>query len=465
MAIQLPHAVERKGFEILVDAAIKNVNKGDRSKNLVKIVDMAQKVLGDAWSPAAYDKIRETLSDPNSKWMQFANHLLDNTDPKLIKMSLLNLGYEAGFRGFHKTLENGKKYGCSIPWVVLIDPTSACNLHCTGCWAAEYGHTLNISYEDLDRVVTEGEALGIHAWLFTGGEPLVRKKDLIKLCEKHQESAFQCFTNGTLIDEEFCQDLLRVGNFVPSISVEGFEDANDGRRGQGVFDKVMHAMDLLREHKLLFGTSICYTSVNYKTVTSDEFLDMLISKGVSYTWYFHYMPVGNEASTDLLLNPEQREYMYHRVREIRSFDGGKPIFAIDFQNDGEFVHGCIAGGKYYCHINPNGDVEPCVFIHYSQANIHDKSLLECLQQPLFKAYQAGQPFNDNMLQPCPMLENPDKLRALVEATGAKSTDLESPETCEHLCAKCDKYAEEWSATAEKLWKEHHFERTDHAPMK
>ena len=90
---------------------------------------------------------------------------------------------------------------------------------------------------------------------------------------------------------------------------------------------------------------------SYKTVTSDEFLDMIISKGVKYTWYFHYMPVGNDASTDLLLTPEQREYMYHRVREIRAGEGGKPIIAVDFQNDGEYVSGCVAGGKYYCHID------------------------------------------------------------------------------------------------------------------
>ena len=116
-------------------------------------------------------------------------------------------------------------------------------------------------------------------------------------------------------------------------------------------------------------------------------------------------------------------------------NGGKAIFAMDFQNDGEFVGGCIAGGRNYCHINPKGDVEPCVFIHYSGANIREKSLLECLKQPLFMAYRDGQPFNDNMLRPCPMLENPELLQKMVHETGAKSTDLQSPETVEHLCGE------------------------------
>lgn len=214
-------------------------------------------------------------------------------------------------------------------------------------------------------------------------------------------------------------------------------------------------MDLLKANKIPFGVSICYTSKNYQVVTSDKFLDMIIDKGCIFAWYFHYMPVGNNASTELLLNPEQRAYMKDRVREIRGLEGGKEIFAIDFQNDGEFTQGCIAGGKIYCHINAAGDVEPCVFIHYSGANIHDMSFIDCLKQPLFKAYRNGQPFNNNHLRPCPMLENPDILPKLVKETGAKSTDLESPEDVNRLCSKCTNYASNWKPTADKLWEEEH----------
>lgn len=95
--------------------------------------------------------------------------------------------------------------------------------------------------------------------------------------------------------------------------------------------------------------------------------------------------------------------------------------------DGEFAGGCVAGGRIYCHINAAGDVEPCVFIHYSGANIREKSFLECLQQPLFKEYRKGQPFNNNHLRPCPMLENPEYLPQMVARSGAHSTDHEARE--------------------------------------
>lgn len=456
MQNKIAHAAERKAFELVLDGVMKYAKK-DRTKGFVQVVNAIEKVLGDGWSPQAYESLRKFLGT-DSKWSRQLSHILDTVDPFVLKTLMLNAGYEGGFRGFRDTQKNAEKYGCSIPYIVLFDPTSACNLHCTGCWAAEYGKTLNLSFEDMDSLVSQAKELGTHNFFMTGGEPMVRKADIVKLAEKHRDCAFMLFTNGTLIDDAFCQDMKRLGNIWLSLSIEGFEEATDSRRGKGTFKRVMAAMDKLHSYGLVYGTSICYTSVNYKDVTSDEFLDFLISKGVLFSWYFHYMPVGNDASTELLLTPEQREYMYHRIREIRDWEGGKPIFTIDFQNDGEFVGGCIAGGKYYCHVNANGDVEPCVFIHYSSANIHNMSWIDCLRQPLFLAYQKNQPFNDNMLRPCPMLENPEKLVELVHQTGAVSTDLLSPESCEHLCGKCTEYAKNWQPCAQHLWETSHPEK-------
>ena len=441
--------VKRGAMGVAIDQILRYVDK-DREKNLLNLVDVTQKIAGNMFLPESYDGARELIRE-NGKWMQYVNRLLDELHPNVLKMTALNLGYQSAYLGTKTIRESREKYQCNVPWLILMDPTSACNLHCTGCWAAEYGHKLNLSFEDLDRIVTQGKELGIYFYMYTGGEPLVRKADLIRLCEKHRECYFVAFTNATLVDDEFCKDLVRVGNFSLTLSIEGFEEANDGRRGKGAFQKTLAAMDLLRSYGLLFGTSICYTRNNVEVVTSDDFLDLLVEHGCRYSWYFHYMPVGNEASTELLPTVEQRKYMYHRVREIRAKEGGKPIFAMDFQNDGEYVGGCIAGGRNYMHINANGDVEPCVFIHYSGANIKEKSLIECLQQPLFMAYREGQPFNDNHLRPCPMLENPELLEAMVSWSGAHSTDLQSPQTSEDLCHKCRPYADAWKPVAEELW--------------
>ncbi len=433
-----------------LDLVLHSVRGKDRDKSYSNMINLVEKLMGDTFPAFVFEDFRTHILNPDDKWRQFLDSTIDETDPHVLKMHLLNAGYQAGFHGYTKTGEYGKTHDCRLPWIILVDPTSACNKHCIGCWSAEYGNKLNLTFEELDDLITQGEKLGIFFYMMTGGEPLMRQKDIIKLCEKHPKSMFYAFTNGTLITEKLCEDMQRVGNFALCLSVEGFEEENDARRGEGSFEQAVSKMQMLRDHGLIFGTSICYTSKNYETVTSDEFLDFLIDKGVKYSWYFHYMPVGNDANPDLMCTPEQREYMVNRIREVRDWNGGKPIFLMDFQNDAEFVGGCIAGGKYYAHINPNGDVEPCVFIHYSNANIRDMSLEDALTQPLFKAYQKAQPFNQNSFMPCPMLENPEKLGKLVAATGAVSTDLESPESTEHLAEKTRPYAACWGQCADRL---------------
>ena len=448
----LVETMERKAFGVAVDATLKNLNK-DREKALLQIVDLTEKFMGNNFSKEAYDGARAMIKNPDHKWMRYVNRLLDETDPHVAKMTALNLGFQAAFLGTKTIRKMREVHNCNIPWLILMDPTSACNLHCTGCWAAEYGNKLNLTFDEMDSIVTQGKELGIYFYMMTGGEPLVRKADIIRLCEKHNECAFHCYTNGTLVDQAFCDEMKRVGNLSLSISLEGFEDANDFRRGAGVYDKVLHAMDLLHENGLIFGNSVCYTRKNMDAVTSDEFFDLLIEHGSRFAWYFHLMPVGMKAAPELMPTAEQREYIYHRIREVRAKEGGKEIFVMDFQNDGEYVGGCVAGGRRYLHINANGDVDPCVFIHYSDSNIREKTLLECLQSPLFMAYHENQPFNENHLRPCPMLENPEILQRIVKETGAKSTDLQSPETVEHLCAKCHEYADKWAPEADKLWNE------------
>ena len=440
--MQIPMGLKKLGIE----QAVEYISKAPE-KNLPKLMDWADRFAGDQYGPQR-DAIRDAVNNPDNIYHQLILRIVRDVDTEVLKTTFVNFILNANLIGWPKEEEARKKYGCNIPWAILLDPTSACNLHCTGCWAAEYGNKLNLTFDEIDDIIRQGKELGVYMYIYTGGEPLVRKKDLIRLCETHSDCQFLCFTNATLIDEAFAGEMLRVGNFIPAISLEGDEASTDSRRGKGTYQKVMAATALLKRKRLPFGFSCCYTSANYESISSESFYDKMIDLGGLFVWYFHYMPVGNDAVPELLPTPEQRVGMYHRIRDYRT---RKPIFAMDFQNDAEYVGGCIAGGRRYLHINADGDVDPCVFIHYSDSNIRQKTLLEALQSPLFMAYHDGQPFNRNMLRPCPMLENPEKLRKMVADTGAHSTDPQSPESAEHLCAKCDRYANCWEPVSRELW--------------
>ncbi|MEA5065859.1 MAG: radical SAM protein [Eubacteriales bacterium] len=417
--------------------------------NIPKLLDWFDKLDKSGSMKGQRQAAHAAIDDPGNNWYRLIKSLWSDVDSEVRKTLFENLVVNATFIGGQRQKKNQEKHNCNIPWAILMDPTSACNLHCTGCWAAEYGNAMNMDYETLDSIIRQGRELGTYMYIYSGGEPLVRRRDIIRLCEQHGDCMLMAFTNGTLIDEEFTDQMLRVKNFVPAISIEGYEAETDDRRGAGTYKAVIRAMDILKRKKLLFGASLCYTSRNAETIGSEAYIDHLIDMGCKFAWLFTYMPVGASAPTELLARPEQREYMY---RQIRAFRETRPLFTMDFWNDGEYVKGCIAGGRNYLHINANGDIEPCAFIHYSDSNIREKTLLEAYQSPLFMRYREGQPFNQNHLRPCPLLDNYGRLAEMVHASGAHSTDLAAPEDVDSLCGKCKGAAERWTPVADRLWR-------------
>jgi MoaA/NifB/PqqE/SkfB family radical SAM enzyme len=341
-----------------------------------------------------------------------------------------------------------RKYRFSVPISLLIDPTSACNLKCRGCWAADYGKKDELSFEELDSIFSEAKKLGINDIVMSGGEPLMRKDDILRLCQKHNRLTFALYTNGTLIDAAFADELARIGNLIVFISIEGFRENTDFRRGKGTFDNVVAAMDLLKERDIGFGFSICYHARNYEEVSSEEFLDFLTEKGAWMGWMFIYMPIGSNADASLCLSGEQRRYVKDRIEAFRK----KNRFTIiDFANLGHKAFGCVAAANEFAHINAHGDMEPCAFYHYSDTNIHGKSLTEALASPFFRHFRKHKPFSQNPYRPCPIMDVPENLASLNHFEGVRSTHLHHPEDHEQLYWKTSPLANGWKPIAEKMY--------------
>lgn len=444
------HKIQKAAIKTALHRALKYIDK-DPDSNLINLSDKIGQIFKSIFPPENFDKLKEVAADKDNIWRQYALGILSDIDRGVVEKMLLSFGIDAGYYGTKTVRENREKLHCNVPFLILFDPTSACNLKCKGCWAAEYGHKQSLTNDEMQSIVTQGTELGTHLYMLTGGEPLIRKDDIITLAQNNQDCSFIIYTNATLIDQKFCEDMNRVGNIGLALSIEGTEESNDWRRGEGSYTTTLEAMDLLHKNKCLFGVSICYTRKNIEYITSDSFMDMIIEKGSKYALCFNYMPVGHDADKELIPTPEQREYMYNWLKKVRNSKTGKPIFIMDFQNDAEYVGGCIAGGRNYFHINSAGDIEPCVFIHFSDTNIKTHTLKQALKSPLFMQYYKNQPFNDNHLRPCPMLENPEKLCEMIKNSGAKSSDLIHVETAEELFDKCNDFAQQWAPQAERIW--------------
>jgi MoaA/NifB/PqqE/SkfB family radical SAM enzyme len=291
------------------------------------------------------------------------------------------------------------EHGCRPPDFLVLSPGKACNLRCTGCYAAAGPAPEKLDWSTLNAVVRQAHDLwGARFFVLSGGEPLRYEdegKGVLDLAEGHPDCFFVMYTNGTLVTDAVARRLGRIGNLSPALSVEGLQERTDARRGKGVFSRVLAAMERLRGEKVLYGLSLTATRENAEEVLSDELLDLLVEeRGALYAFVFHYMPIGRAFGLDLMLTPRQRFSLWRRVWEVVR---ERRLVVLDFWNSGTASNGCIAAGRAggYFHVNWNGNASPCVFIPFSPVNVKDLlarggSLADVWASPFFQDIRAWQ---------------------------------------------------------------------------
>ncbi len=367
-----------------------------------------------------------------------------------------------------------EQFGMNPPGLLTISPGKTCNLHCTGCYASAGPSAEKLDWTTFDRIITEAKTLwGVRFLVISGGEPLAYRsegKGLLDAAEKHPDVFFMFYTNGTLIDEKAAQRIAALGNVTPAISVEGWRDRTDERRGAGVFDQILAAMGRLRRAGVLFGISLTATRHNAEEILSEEFIDYFFEQqGAFYGWIFQYMPIGRSYTLDLMPTPEQRLWMWKRSWEIVK---KRKIFLADFWNHGTLSNGCIAGGRAhgggYMYIDWNGHVSPCVFVPYSPVNVKDiyaqgGTLNNVWANPFFADIRGWQESymqsKGNWLAPCLNRDHHGVLNQLIakhepepidESAHAALLDPDYVKGLEH-------YGELYENLSESIWHEHYLQ--------
>jgi len=392
--------------------------------------------------------IRELIQQKHPS-IAFPRRILKELHPNQRDKWITNLAVNHLLSGTNTRKEWADQHGFYPPSTVVISVTMRCNLSCYGCYAGDYKKTLELTLDEIDAILTQMKEMGLYFAVISGGEPFY-KSGMFDIFKKHSDMAFLVFTHGGLIDEAMVQRLIEVGNVMPAFSLEGYEQETDERRGSGHFQRVMHAMRLMRENGLSFCGSFTHSSKNTDIITDPGYIDFLLEQGVFALWLFSYVPVGREPDPDLMPSPEQRDRLRRATVQFRAT---KPMLFVDFWNDGPLISGCLAGGRKYIHINANGDIEPCVFCHFAVDNIRQTSLRDALGSKLFRAIREKQGDHDNLLRPCMLIDHPDYGREFFQMEGVYPTHSGAEEIFTGLSDEMDQYAGEYGKIADAAWED------------
>ena len=335
------------------------------------------------------------------------------------------------------------KYGDYPPLFVTLSPTQCCNLNCLGCYACSDARTKSfLPYEMLERILGDlHDNMSNRFVTISGGEPFMYRdgdKTIFDLFERFNDIYFLVYTNGTLLDKRNCERLAKLGNVTPAISIEGWKDETDGRRGEGVFDKLLSSAMNLKSAGVPFGFSSTITSINVDIFRNTEIYEYLFDElGATYMWMFHLMPIGRGKDTlPLLISSQQRLDLYRLWEKMLS---EKKYCIADFWNSGAVVDGCVAYGRWngYFYINWDGKIMPCVFVPFYEETVYDiynngRTLGDALQAPLFrngrewqKSYGYCNPHKENILMPCSIRDHFENFKCNILSPEAKCENVQA----------------------------------------
>jgi len=415
------------------------------------IISLVRMLYGKNGYPAGQKFIEKALAS--------LKLIFKNANPNCKKAIINNMVVNEGIYGQQLRTLVTKNVGFDIPTLLVVSPTQRCPLKCYGCYSAEHAKHEDLKYAAFDSLVRQAKEMGIYFFVITGGEPYIYNH-MFDIFEKHSDVYFQTYTSATTFTKgNHVKRLAELGNVLPCISVEGFEEETDKRRGKGHFKHILAAMASLREHGVPFGFSATATRENNDKLMSDEFVDFYVKQGCCLGYYFQYMPIGRSPDFNLVPTPEQRIFRYQRILKLRET---KPILFADFWCDGPLVGGCLAGGRRYLHINNLGNVEPCVFSQAYDMNIYDNSLLDILKNSkLFRAIRKRQPYSDNLLRPCMIIDVPEVWRDALLESQAKLSHQTADNVAKELKVKIDQFAKDYAQLADPIWEKEykkHYEK-------
>ncbi|MDD5142053.1 radical SAM protein [Methanoregula sp.] len=273
-----------------------------------------------------------------------------------------------------------EREGLIVPPIIIASITSRCNLACTGCYmrGREDKQAGEMSPDTLASLVSQSEELGVSVIVIAGGEPLVRRDEILSIAQAHPAILFPVFTNGLLIDEALAEAMAACRNIVPVISFEGFRKDTDSRRGDGVYERLLSTCALLKSRNIFFGCSVTTTRENFSRVTNEAFIREMTRAGARVFTYVEYVPMA-PGTENLVLTREQKKVLQIVLAD---FNRKFPALFIGFPGDEDEYGGCLAAGRGFVHVGPSGNLEPCPAAPYSDANLAEVPLREALRSRL-----------------------------------------------------------------------------------
>ncbi len=320
-------------IETVVRKTLKDM-KADPERSIRNLVDMALHFSEGRFQKNFFQIAQRMLENGNSPYYALLRSIALSVDTEHLFTFGMDLGYNSCTLGARKIRENERKFGCNIPWTIAFHTDRA---------------QLQDYYPDYHTAISDGENLGIYAWmLFSESHP----QDLLPLIQEHPDSAFFLFCETQHMGTAFLDSVSDMKNLMLVIRYEETAEAFFSR---------------IRDAGLLYSAYYPY---------SQEDIGSIINGDLFYSiQQVHPVFTVLTAQPDCL-KPIQNA-VYHAVEQARNEQRYQTI-PWEFDADNRRIDKIISDDTCSARFDPCGNL-------YKQAkdnrtcNLFDMGLLAALQ--------------------------------------------------------------------------------------
>lgn len=255
---------------------------------------------------------------------------------------------------------------------VFLAITRKCPMRCEHCFEWDnLNQKESFTKDDLLKVVDIYQREGVLQFHFSGGEPMVRFKDLLPLIQyASKKSDCWVLTSGFNFTVENARLLKQAGCKGVVVSIDHYipELHNMFRGNTHAFESATKAIAAARQAGLVCSLSVCATKIFIDGNHLLPYMDFAKSLGVQFVQVLEPRMVGHYEGKDVLLSDRHITTLEETFKKINHSPEYKNHPTMLYHGYHQRRVGCFSGSRSV-YVDSAGDVHACPFCHTKSYNI------------------------------------------------------------------------------------------------
>jgi MoaA/NifB/PqqE/SkfB family radical SAM enzyme len=252
--------------------------------------------------------------------------------------------------------------------------TRKCPMRCEHCFEWDnLNQKESFTKDDLFKVIDIYQSQGVLQFHFSGGEPMVRVKDLIELI-RHTSKKSECWvvTSGFNFTKENAQLLKQAGCKGIVVSIDHYipEHHNIFRGNKHAYEGAVNAVKEAKLAGMVTSLSVCATKNFIDGGHILPYMNFAKSLGVNFVQMLEPKNVGQYANKDVLLAPRHINELETIFKKVNHSPEYKTYPTMLYHGYHQRRIGCFSGSRSV-YVDSAGDVHACPFCHTKSYNIID----------------------------------------------------------------------------------------------